>query len=188
MPIPEFIDLVKNEAKTGMRVCEVGVFDGDSTQAWMPTVKEMDGLGIGIDSFTGNPTAHGQHSTCPPDVRDRLLARMVPFGAHFQLLQGWSWEVLAMLPDRSLDVCFIDADHRYSCVSRDLKIAVQKVKVGGILCGHDLDHHFDKLGTFSAEALETDSGHAGVAQAVYEIFGDTVEMPGGSCWVKRIEG
>ena len=40
--------------------------------------------------------------------------------------------------DKSLDFVFIDADHRYPAVIKDLAAWVPKLKPGGVLCGHDI--------------------------------------------------
>lgn len=39
--------------------------------------------------------------------------------------------------DRSLDVVYIDAEHTFDAVIRDIKAWAPKVKPGGLLCGHD---------------------------------------------------
>ena len=43
------------------------------------------------------------------------------------------------IPEGSLDLCFIDADHTYEGVSKDILAYQSKVKKGGIFCGHDYD-------------------------------------------------
>ena len=40
----------------------------------------------------------------------------------------------------SLDFVFLDADHTYNAVRNDLAAWVNKLKPGGVLCGHDYDH------------------------------------------------
>jgi predicted O-methyltransferase YrrM len=50
---------------------------------------------------------------------------------------GYSWEVAKLYDDASLDFCFIDANHSYECVARDIDAWKPKVKRGGILAGHD---------------------------------------------------
>ena len=41
------------------------------------------------------------------------------------------------MPDETLDFCYIDADHRYEAVKRDIEMWLPKVKHGGVICGHD---------------------------------------------------
>ncbi len=54
------------------------------------------------------------------------------------VLRGDSSEMAEKVSDRSLDFVFIDADHRYPAVIKDLAAWVSKLKPGGTLCGHDL--------------------------------------------------
>lgn len=44
---------------------------------------------------------------------------------------------LASLPDNSLDWVYIDSNHHYQCVSREIDLSVKKVRAGGLIMGHD---------------------------------------------------
>lgn len=48
-----------------------------------------------------------------------------------------SAEAASRFEDKSLDFVFIDADHSYESVKKDLKSWLPKVRRGGMLCGHD---------------------------------------------------
>lgn len=45
-----------------------------------------------------------------------------------------------MFEDNSLDFVYIDANHAYDYVVKDIELWYPKVKVGGYLCGHDYIH------------------------------------------------
>ena len=55
-----------------------------------------------------------------------------------KLWEGTSWEVLdSSYADRSLDFIYIDAGHSYDAVSRDLEVAIRKIKRGGLITCND---------------------------------------------------
>jgi len=53
------------------------------------------------------------------------------------ILQGDSVEMLEHIVDNSLSMVYIDADHSYEGVKRDIEAAYPKVVSGGILAFHD---------------------------------------------------
>jgi hypothetical protein len=100
--------------------------------------------------------------------------------------KGFSFDCIPLLPD-DCDIIFIDADHIYESVKKDIGLSIEKVKNGGILSGHDLES-FDYVNTYTDEQLRIDYGnnhHPGVSQAVYEKFGITERN--GLVWFTRIE-
>lgn len=79
-----------------------------------------------------------------------------------EILRGDSLEVAKTIPDGSLDFVFIDADHAYHAVVKDVAAWAPKVRKGGIVSGHDY--------------YESKSGGLGVIPAVneYVIANDKV--------------
>lgn len=53
------------------------------------------------------------------------------------ILRGFSWDLLASLPDGSLDFAYIDAAHDFDSVARDLAACEPKIAADGIIAGHD---------------------------------------------------
>jgi hypothetical protein len=51
--------------------------------------------------------------------------------------QGFSAEVLAMYPDNYFDWVYIDGNHLYDFVKKDLELSFKKVRPGGIVAGDD---------------------------------------------------
>lgn len=68
----------------------------------------------------------------------RFRTSTKPYSHRLTVLRGDSAEMAEKVPDGSLDFVFIDADHRYPSVIKDLAAWVPKLKSGGTLCGHDV--------------------------------------------------
>ena len=183
-----FVKLVERFARPGLRVAEVGVHVGHTMIGYLPTVEKMRGHAYAVDSFE-SPFFPGD----PNGFFQRFAAEVWPWKDYVTLLRGLSWEMADRIDRHSLDIVFIDADHRYSSVMKDIEAWLPTVKRGGILCGHDCEG-FEHVGTFTEEELNMDvtptRGHAGVIQAVFDCFGQYVELIPGEVtppiWVKRI--
>lgn len=96
---------------------------------------------------------------CPwPTVEPNFTAHMKPLEGHFRTMFGGdSFDRAKEFADKSIDFCFIDANHTYEFVSRDIEAYLPKMKPGGVIAGHDYNFQ-----------------HPGVIKAVNEAF---VEAP-----------
>lgn len=99
---------------------------------------------IAIDSFRLHelpslwgrpPPEHFGGKTHLAWYRD-LFAADIDAG-RMQALEGDSGEQMEWLPDASVDVFYIDADHAYAPVRRDLAVAVRKIKPDGWMIVND---------------------------------------------------
>ena len=90
---------------------------------------------------------------------------------------GRSNEIVHTYKNESLDFVFIDAGHTYEDVIEDLTNWLPKVKIGGILAGHD----------YSPEYPYEHS--IGVNKAIEEFFGKDKIEAREVCWIykKQIE-
>lgn len=59
------------------------------------------------------------------------------------LKRGFSYEIVDSFPDDYFDFIYIDACHLYDSVKADLKDFFPKLKVGGLMCGHDYINLWD---------------------------------------------
>jgi len=78
-----------------------------------------------------------------------------------------------VISDQSLDFAYIDANHTYKCCHEDLICWVPKVKIGGVLAGHDYGTKRDY------------NGRWGVKKAVDEFCeksGFELKTEGGFLW------
>lgn len=63
--------------------------------------------------------------------------KTIQFKNKIKILKMLSSEASKHIPDKSLDVCFIDGNHLYKYVKEDIELYLPKVKKGGLLGGHD---------------------------------------------------
>ena len=66
-------------------------------------------------------------------IKEKYGDRLIP-------IQGYSYNVADQLPDNFADIVFIDADHSYESVKKDILKYTPKLKERGLLTGHDIDY------------------------------------------------
>jgi len=82
------------------------------------------------------------------------------FNSRATILRGRSHIVAKEIPDNSVDMAYIDGDHSYEGVCRDIRAYLPKLKTGGIMAFHDYE-----------------MAHYGVKQAVKEFFSTVYLLP-----------
>ena len=70
-------------------------------------------------------------------IKQETLAAVAFAGPRAIVCEAESGEVAKAVGDGSLDFVFIDGDHTFEAVRRDLKLWVPKVRPGGVVGGHD---------------------------------------------------
>ncbi len=141
---------------TGSRLVEIGVFKGCS---FSYLVVEAINSGkkfdlVAIDAFPWE------------GLKESFLENMKPLEGHYRLLAGGdSFDRAKDFEDESIDFLFIDANHTYEFVIKDIKSFLPKMKKGGVIAGHDYNEH-----------------HPGVIQAVNEVFTNVNYDPKEDVW------
>jgi predicted O-methyltransferase YrrM len=106
-----------------------------------------------------------------PSTLSRIKSKLKEYNGKFIFLQCTSDDAVNNIADGELDFVYIDGNHEYEFVRRDLKNYYPKVKSGGLICGHDFD-----------EPEEGNEKANGVIQAVLEFFADkNVVIDSGYC-------
>jgi hypothetical protein len=72
-----------------------------------------------------------------PDAYQECINNILEFGERATMIRTFSENAVDLFRNDSLDFVYIDANHSYEYVKRDIEIWYQKVKTGGYLMGHD---------------------------------------------------
>lgn len=131
-------DLINNDGFKS--VAEIGVRDGETMDFLLHNCPIMHYLGVDTHLSKAVERIMENH----PRVKFSLTHSNIAYLG---------------VPHHSLDLVFIDADHSYAAVKEDIENWVEKVRPGGVICGHDF----------------CNPAHRGVEKAVREIFGDAVQ-------------
>jgi hypothetical protein len=161
---------------------EIGVLNGNTSHRilgarlllklymvdpWIAPEKESSYFKSGDDNALKPAQEH--------DKAYRLTLKRVAFaGDRAIIMKMFSHEAEPKIEDGSLDFVFIDGDHSYIGVSKDIKSWLPKVKKGGWIGGHDYHH-------------ETRSNLQGVTIAVDEVFTKSeIEIDDNHTWFVRL--
>jgi hypothetical protein len=183
-------ELIRRVARPGCRAAEIGSWLGNgSTQIFLDELRECAGAQLlCVDHWRGNDNVPRQQEVVAHyDVFATFLRNTAEHQTELIPIQKSSLDAAADVPDGTLDLVFIDAQHDYRSTSADIAAWRPKVKSGGILCGHDCEIRVDPDNRpILLEAGDSDTCkiagvpflevHPGSVLAVDEAFGRTVQL------------
>lgn len=135
-------DLMR-QLKLPMVAAEIGVAEGynsaDLLERGIEKLFMIDNWGK-IETQTGDGNNEDEwHYKNMKDAYDRVEK----FEGKYEVLRGLSVEMAKRVEDESLGMIYLDADHSYEGVIRDLEAWYPKVVSGGLIAGHDfLQSHY----------------------------------------------
>ena len=139
-------------------MAEVGCYAGESTLMFMQSGKVN--LLYAIDPWDWN---HSKHMRWAEESFDFRLK-----GYNVIKCKTTLSEMVGKMP--ALDFIYIDGNHKYEYVKKDISDALKVVKEGGIIAGHD----YISLKKF------------GVVEAVDEVFGKPDRVFRDTSWIKYL--
>ena len=132
------------------RVAEIGVAYGYHAEQICRSLPDLSYFGIDpyLAGYDRQDSLAADVERLLPDPSggsmDRLYRAVacklaVQFSGRANLLRRKSEEGAAFFPDHFFDLVYVDGDHTYEGVRRDLALWMPKVRPGGIFCGDDYD-------------------------------------------------
>ena len=139
--------LPPNTPKT---MIEIGSYMGESTMmfASMGLFKTIHSIDPHTEKFN---ELHG-HTWDDVKREYKLNTRYFDNIIHYE---DYSYNVVNKFLNKSIDFIYIDAEHTYESVKKDLELYLPKLKVGGIIGGHDYHHVWPGV----CKAIDETLGH-----------------------------
>lgn len=156
---PDELDWLYETAKGMKSIVEIGAFKGKSTHALLSGI---GGQGI---VYSIDPLAY-------PEWKNDVFLEFIKNTGDFRnlcFLRLESEQAVRLFDDKSIDMVFIDGDHMYESVKRDIELWLPKTKK--LISGHDY-HNFTP-------------NCAGVTKAVDELVQDFKLR--NTIWYKEIQ-
>lgn len=141
----EYYRQVAEQLPSPCRVIEVGVADGHSAIFLAETLQSM---GKKFQLVMVENMDYGKE-----EQQNTLLVNIIKSGLadHIRLVSLDSLIASCKFPDQWADFVFIDASHKYEQTKADIRLWFRKVRVGGILAGHD--YHMDEVNQAVKEVI-----------------------------------
>lgn len=169
------IESFKDKDASNMKCVEIGVGAGDNAENMLANLLDskfwfVDSYDVKNSTFQFNDGS-GQPKEFSASERlefiERVQNRLSRYNetGRLSLLVEDSSVAAEKFPDEYFDYVYIDAQHEYDNVLKDIKAWLPKVKKGGFLAGHDY-------------------GLPGVMKAINECF-DFVDHQNEDWWVKK---
>jgi len=145
------------EYKGPKDIClEVGSYCGHSTFTFAKFFTKV----YAVDLWTNDYDVNDPASKSAEDAYTYFLKNMFLVNNVYPIKKS---SVMAsnLFEDNSIDMIYIDGCHQYPSVKNDIFVWLPKVKIGGMLCGHDYGQTGDR---------------ASVTQAVKEKFENKIKV------------
>ena len=141
-----------------IKAVEVGCFMGRSLCSVADILLAKNISVVAVDAFNPQPKNETFAAVLNSlDLKATCAENLASFGitTEVELIKMPSHQASELFEENYFDLIFLDADHTYQSVIRDIECWRPRLKPGGLLAGHDYGN-----------------SHLGVDKAVQEVFGD----------------
>ena len=113
---------------------EIGSYSGEGTVVLADHFKEVLAVDPWENGYDPNDVASHQ---CPMEDVFNAFTERTKIKGNINFSRGKSLDALEFVADGSLDLVYVDGDHRYEGALADIKGWLPKLRKGGCMTGHD---------------------------------------------------
>ena len=168
-------NLAKDYIKPDFQIIECGSYEGATAELFMLMLLKDPNSNLNINPHLtcidpwGSGEFFGQETLEDLDRAEKVFdKRMEPyFGSCFKKLKAKSVIAAESVPLQSIDLLYLDGDHRYWNVIAESGIWMPKIKMGGYIAGHDWCDH--------------------IVTALTKVLGDPITIYEDGSWIYKRE-
>ena len=134
------------DKRSGLVGCEIGIQRGLNARV-MLEVYDIEMLYL-VEAYRVYPVKVREHGTSVSweddmtseshmEIWNEARQNLMPYQDRVRWLIGWSFDMARHILDGSLDFVYIDGDHSYEGCLEDIRLFYPKVRMGGLVAGHD---------------------------------------------------
>ena len=190
------VGFLKNQNIDNIKILEIGSWFGASTLSWAQGLeKYYDANGsidcvdawqpfFEIDNHKDQVYVKEMEQLLRDDVVFKIFLhniKTIKSQININYHRTFSDEFFKENKEKKYNLIFIDADHSYDAVIKDIKNSIELIEEDGVVCGDDLNLQMNQVNTdhakinrnkdFIKDPLSGKNFHPGVTIAVDEIFG-----------------
>ena len=168
--------LIKNKLVL-KRGAEIGVWKGDTSDYLLRKHTKIKLICVDPYRLYDHYAKYHHHDICQTqklydEMYEKIRNRLGKYGNRVIWKRDLSEDAATTVDDESLDFVFIDGNHGYEYVDKDIKAWLSKIRKGGIMIGHDFGSNKD--------------GPRCVKRAVENNFDSYKVDENDECWYKNI--
>lgn len=134
---PTELAWLARNAQISKKILEIGSYKGRSTRVLCDNTQ---GHVIACDPWMGPYITNNDKVLFDQSKAWPEFQRNLSDVRNLTIFRGTFDQYIANNPEKDFDFIFIDGDHRYEAVKNDIENALNILKSGGILSGHDYTH------------------------------------------------
>lgn len=134
--------ILSSFGRNNLKILEVGSWVGlGSTKIFVDYSEKL----VCADSWKGNNIDQHNNVVSQIDPYCLFLNNTKHYSEKIISIRGLTSQTLDSLAKNYFDIIFIDADHTYNGVKKDIQLAMPLLKRSGILVGHDCEANYSSL-------------------------------------------